>query len=171
MQQALETYWANAQNGEGEDVLAQNQLDIRGAQNREEAAAFSQRLSDTQVAEDLGRISHSQYMSYLQSEHDRLNAVGQRTRQQQDQLNQIDQLMKSAAEEMQGQFNIGDIDLPTAYDMRRAIGSGSATSVADYSNSNNVVNLNGVDFAQVREWIEGMLGQGAQVVRSGTRRV
>lgn len=170
-QQALETYWANMQAGEGEDVLAQSQLDIRGAQNREEAAMFNQRLSDTQVAEDLGRISHSQYMSYLQSEHDRLNAVGQRTRQQQDQLNQIDQLMKSAAEELQGQFNIGDIDLPTAYDMRRAIGTGAATSVADYSNSNNVVNLNGVDFAQVVEYLQNMLGQGAQVVRAGTRRV
>lgn len=169
-QQALETYWANMQNGEGEDVLAQSQLDIRGAQNREEAAAFNQRLSDTQVAEDLGRISHSQYMSYLQSEHDRLNAVGQRTRQQQDQLNQIDQLMKSAAEELQGQFNIGDIDLPTAYEMRRAVGSGAPTQVADYSNSNNVVNINGAPLAEVISWIESYMGSGSQTVIATTGR-
>ena len=150
--------------GQGSDVIAQSELDVRSAENAAEQAAFQQRISDLQTAEDLGRISHSAYMSYLQSEHDRLTAIADRTRQQQDQLDQVDKLMKSAAEELQGQFNIGDIDLPTIYEVRRAMGAGSPTQVADYSNSNNVVNINGAPLEQVIEYLQQYLGAGAQVV-------
>ena len=169
-QKAREQLAANQASGQGPDIIAQSQLDVRSAENSEEQAAFSQRISDLQTAEDLGRISHSAYMSYLQSEHDRLSAIGDRTRQQQDQLNQVDKLMKSAAEEMQGQFNIGDIDLPSVYEVRRAMQSGAPSQVADYSNSNNVVNVNGADFGAVVEWLTSYLGTGAQVVTAATPR-
>lgn len=170
VQQARAQLAADQASGQGSDVIAQSQLDLRSAQNQEEAAAFSQRISDLQTAEDLGRISHSAYMSYLQSEHDRLTAIGARTRQQQEQLDQVDKLMKSAAEQLQGQFNIGDIDLPTVYEVRRAIGSNAATQVSDYSNSNNVVNVNGADFGAVVQWLTQYLGTGAQVVTAATPR-
>jgi len=170
VQKAREQLAANQASGQGPDIIAQSQLDVRGAENSAEQAAFSQRISDLQTAEDLGRISHSAYMSYLQSEHDRLSAIGDRTRQQQDQLDQVDKLMKSAAEEMQGQFNIGDIDLPSVYQVRRAMQAGAPTQAADYSNSNNVVNVNGADFGAVVEWLTNYLGTGAQVVTAATPR-
>jgi hypothetical protein len=155
---------ADQASGQGPDVVTQDQLDLKNAQNTQEAAAFNQRISDLQTAEDLGRISHTAYMSYLQAEHDRLSAVANRTRQQQEQLDQVDKLMKSASEQIQGQFNIGDIKLPTIYEVRRAIASNAPTSVADYSHSNNVININGAPLEQVLEYLETYLGAGAQVV-------
>lgn len=170
VQAAVEELNAARARGDGKDTIDQNRLNVRNAQNREEAAAFSQRLSDVQIAEELGRISHSQYMNYLQSEHDRLSAIAERTRQQQDQLDQVDKLMQSAAEQLQGQFNIGDIDLPSVYEVRRAMQSGAPTAVSDYSHSNNVVNISGVDFDQVVEYFEEMLGIGAMSRRGAGNR-
>jgi len=158
VQKARDELRAATRRGDGPDVRNQAELDLRNAQNAEEEAAFNQRLSDIQTANDLGRITHTAYMGYLQSEHDRLQAIGNRTRQQQEQLDQIDKLMKSAAEEMNGQFNIGDIDLPTVYDVRRAIGAGIGGGVNDYSNSNNNLTINGADFAQVVEYIQQLFG-------------
>lgn len=169
-QAALEKLAADKAAGDGRDTISQDKVDVKGARNRQEAAAFSQRISDLQVAEDLGRISHTQYMSYLQSEHDRLTAVANRTRQQQEELDQVDQLMKAAADQMQGQWNIGDIDLPTIYEVRRAVGSGAPTQTGDYSHSNNTVTVNGADFQAVVEWLQTALGTGAQVVTANTTR-
>ena len=44
------------------------------------------------------------------------------------------------------------------------------TSVQDYSNSNNVVNITGADFDKVVKYLEDVLGPGAQVVRSTSGR-
>lgn len=169
-QRAREQLAADQASGQGGDVLAQSMLDVKSAEAAEERAAFDQRLSDIQTAEDLGRITHSQYMNYLQSEHNRLSAISDRTRQQQEQLDRVDQLMKAAAEEMQGQFNIGEIDLPTIYEVRRAIGSGAPTQVSDYSNSNNTAYINGADTSAVIAWLQQNLGAGAQVVMAQSPR-
>lgn len=171
VQAAMAKAAADRAAGEGSDVQAQDQIDVKSAQNQAEAAAFNQRISDLQTAEDLGRISHTAYMSYLQSEHDRLTAVADRTRQQQEELDQVDKLMKAAAEQLNGQFNLGDIQLPTVYEVRRSIASGSPNQVADYSNSHNVVNVNGADFDQVVAWLVQYMGGNAQMVRSAPRRV
>lgn len=108
-------------NKAGPRVIAQDRLDVRNAKAAREAAIFDQRLSDVQVAEQLGRITHQQYIKYLEGEHDRLTSIAKRTRQQQDELNQIDLLIKGAKESAAGQFNIGDIQLPTIYEVRRYI--------------------------------------------------
>jgi len=162
----------DSRSGQGADIIAQDRLDLQGAENQAEAAAFNQRISDLQTNEQLGRITQTAYMSYLQSEHDRLSAIADRTRQQQEQLNQVDQLMKAAADQIQGQWNIGNIELPTIYEVRRAMQSGAPTSVNDYSNSNNTVTVNGADFQAVVEWLQQALGTGARVVTpTSTRRV
>lgn len=49
-------------------------------------------------------------------------------------------------------------------------GSVTPTSVQDYSNSNNVVNITGADFNKVVKYLEDVLGPGAQVVRSTSGR-
>jgi len=170
VQKAMDNLRAAQSRGDGADVVDQAKLDLRNAQAQQEASAFQQRISDVQTAEDLGRISHSAYISYLQSEHDRLAAIAGKTRQQTEQLDEVDKLLKSAAEEMQGQFNIGDIELPTIYEVRRAVKAGAATSVADYSHSGNTVNINGASFEQVIEYLRTYLGAGAQVVTATTGR-
>lgn len=171
VQAARDQLAADQSSGQGPDVVAQSKIDLKSAQNSQEAAGFSQRISDLQTAEDLGRISHSAYMNYLQSEHDRLTAVASRTRQQQDELDQVDKLMKSAAEQLNGQFNLGSISLPTIYEVRRAIQSGAPSQVADYSNSNNTVNVDGANFDQVVDWLMQFMGGNAQIVRSAPRKV
>lgn len=107
--------------GAPEDVVNSLRVEEQQAQASLEAAAFQQRLSDVQTAEQLGRISHSAYIRYLENESSRLGAIANRTRQQQEQLNQIDLLLKEATETAAGQWNIGDIKLPTPYEVRRAI--------------------------------------------------
>jgi transcriptional regulator len=161
---------ADRASGQGVDTLSQDSLDLKHTQASAEQAAFSQRISDLQTAEDLGRITHTAYIGYLQSEHDRLAAIAVKTRQQQEDLDQVDKLLKSAGDALQGQFNIGDIKLPTIYEVRRAMQSGAPTQVGDYSNSNNVVNINGAPLEQVVEYLKTYLGAGAQVVMASTGR-
>ena len=139
------------------------ELEVRRNESALEAAAFRQRIGDLQMNEQLGRITHSTYMAYLSSEHQRLASIANRTRQQQDQLNEVEQLMQAAADEMSGQFNIGDIKLPTVYQVRRAVGAQIAAERAGspqaYKNEyNSQITLNGVDFQQVVDYLNTALG-------------
>ena len=139
------------------------ELEVRRNESALEAAAFRQRIGDLQMNEQLGRITHSTYMSYLSAEHQRLSAIANRTRQQQDQLNEVEQLMQAAADEMSGQFNIGDIKLPTVYQVRRAVGAQIAAEKAwspqAFKNEyNSQITLNGVDFQQVVDYLNTALG-------------
>ncbi len=150
------------------------QVALKQAQNSEEAAAFNQRLSDVQTADELGRITHQQYMSYLQSEHDRLSAVANRTRQQQDQLDQVDKLMKQAADSMNAQFNLGEINLPTVYDVRRSLqtlgGGGMAGSSMSSSVVNNTITINGADATRIMAYINEMTGGSTGMASATVRR-
>ena len=139
------------------------ELEVRRNESALEAAAFRQRIGDLQMNEQLGRITHSTYMSYLSAEHQRLSSIANRTRQQQDQLNEVEQLMQAAADEMSGQFNIGDIKLPTVYQVRRAVGAQIAAERAwspqAFRNEyNSQITLNGVDFQQVVDYLNTALG-------------
>ena len=167
----------------GPDDKAKAQLDLRNAQNSAEAAAFSQRLSDIQTADELGRISHQAYLQYLQNEHNRLSAIAHRTRQQQDELDQVDKLIKAANDSLSGQFNLGDIKLPTVYQVRRAIQAGVGgimTNNSGYAGSQNgqvvtdnsqrTLVLQGVPLEEVLKRIAELYG-GAPLTATSNRRV
>ena len=164
--------------GRGADVIAQDRVDLRAAQANAEATKFSQRLEAVQTAEELGRISHRKYINYLENEKNRLEAIKNRTYQQQDQLNQIDRLLKDAASEMNAQWNFGDIKLPTPYQVRRYIeaqtGAASARQVAASNSSTAVQNVsfyvNGADTGKVKQIIQDVVGKGARVTTTSTRR-
>jgi len=166
----------DARTGAGADVIAQDKVDLRSARANEEATRFSQRLSAVQTAEELGRISHSKYINYLENEHDRLNKIKDRTFQQQDQLDQIDRLLMDASKSMDAQFNLGDIKLPTPYQVRRYIAEASGTKVAAMaragnSTSNNVqINVNGADTAKVTQIIEKHVGRSSRTRTVSPRR-
>jgi hypothetical protein len=148
---------------------------VRTARANQESTAFQQRLQAVQTADNLGRITHQSYMRYLEHEHDRLGAVRHRTFQQQQELDQIDGLMKDAAQQMQGQFNIGDIKLPTPYQVRRYIKSqaqgltanGTPTSV---SNQTVSISINGADTAKVKQIVTDVVGKTARTMTTAARR-
>jgi hypothetical protein len=183
---------ANARSrGAAPDVLAQRELDSRNAQARAEAAAFQQRMGDAQTAKDLGRMSHAAYISYLEQEAAQLRAVKDRTRQQTDQLNQVELALKAAKEQIDSQFNIGDIRMPTPYEVRRAVAARAAGLDPAYAANgyptavgggpvtstsvSNTVLVNGADTAEVTRILRMLLGDQAigqvTVGSSGARRL
>jgi hypothetical protein len=158
-------------------VLGQDQLNLRSAQNNEASAEFSKFLSDTQTADQLGRISHKAYLGLLKSRRDNLavelrgldpNSNGYN--QIQDEINQLDSSLKSGADALSGVFNIGDIKTPTPYEVRQAIqnsdvgtilkdnsASSTAGNVTHDTSTKNVV-LNGVPVEQVLAMIQDLFG-------------
>lgn len=146
------------------DVRAADRVEVQSSQAALEAARFQKRLEAVQTAEDLGRISFKAYINYLDHEHDRLKAIKDRNYQQQQELNQIDQLLKEAGASMQGIFNFGDIELPKPYQVRRYIeqkygdigsagigaGGGQVTS--------NTFHINGADTHMVIRILKDYLG-------------
>lgn len=152
-----------AAKAEGGDTT-QEQLDVRNAQNNAEAQAFQQRFNDARTADELGRISHAQYLDYLNNEHDRLSAITNRTRQQQEQLDQVDQAIKAANESLSGQFNLGDIDVPSPFEVRRSVaaaaGGGAVGSLTTQQNVNTRtdVTINGADLVEVKALLVSLLG-------------
>jgi len=176
---------ADIKSKQGPDVLTADRINVRSAQNQAESAAFSQRLSDAQIADRLGRSSHQAYLTYLQGEHNRLSNIMRRTRQQQDELNQIDEALQAANSQMQGQFNLGDIKVPTPYEVRKYIATvaGAATSGAAagamgglYQSSGattysqNTIQINGADTAAVTAVLRQILGSSAVASATTTGR-
>jgi hypothetical protein len=173
---------------QGPDDRDRAQVDLRNAQNSEAAAKFQQRLSDVQTAEQLGQLSHRQYMNYLDAERTRLQQqlagmkVGSNGyRQAVDQLNQINGLIKEASKTLNGQFNIGDIKLPTIYEVRRSIQQGTGgvgaqsfiTSTAQTAQTSvvNNVQIDGADFSKVEALLKSLLGpNGGQRLTTATRK-
>lgn len=157
--------------GKGADVVAADQLAVKEAQAAAESARFSDRLSQVQTAEELGRISHKRYISYLDNEHDRLRSITNRTHQQQEQLDEIDRLMKTAADSMDAQWNFGDIKLPTPYEVQRRTEElfpdrrqGQITAEAfanplNGGNTNTQINIDGADIGMVTQIIAQYLGR------------
>jgi hypothetical protein len=155
---------------------------VRNAETQADQAAFSQRLNDAQVADQLGRTSHAAYLQYLQNEHDRLTeqlaGMDQTTngyRQAVDQLNQIDQLIQDAKKSLNQQFNLQDVTLPTIYEVRRAVGVSAdqiRSQVVDYSSTQGTVIINGADMATVVSYINKTIGKGStSVYTTSPRRV
>ena len=152
------------------------ELQVRQDRIALEGAEFSQRLTDVRNAESLGRISHQEYLQYLQAERARLQTRlnGMRTtdagyRQIQDQITELDMAMKTSADALSGQWNIGEIDVPTIYEVRRAIaerGGRDNGAAGGTVNNNQVLTVNGADFARVIQYINGILGQPATVTRT-----
>jgi hypothetical protein len=172
---------ADRKRGAGKDVVLQDQVALTSAQNQAEAAAFSQKMSDAQTAEQLGKMSHTAYISFLQGEHNRLSSIKDKTRQQIDELNQVDLALKSAAQTMQGQFNLGDIKIPTVYEVRRyiqqtaqaATTAATASALAASGGNSTSITINGTDTGMVINLLSKYLGPTAtqSVAVSANRKV
>lgn len=141
--------------GAGSDVLLQDQVALRQAQSDAQGTAWQQEFSDQRTNYELQRTSLSAYLSYLRAQHDYLSAVKNKTRQQVDELNQVDQALKGLTEGLQGQWNLGDIKVPTAYEMRRSLaGGGFTTAAVSYVN----ISLTAASDADLKRVLETYVG-------------
>ena len=171
---------SDRRNGAGRDTLAADRVAVEQAEAQAQNAAFQQRLQDAQTANQLGQMSFKAYMNYLQSEHRRLSAIKNRTRQQQDQLNTVDMAMKQAADSMEGQFNLGDINARgLVYQTRRfaaeqrAARDAAAASVAAARTEVNQqvsIQIDGADVGKVRRIIQEYVGGAGRVRTTQPRR-
>jgi hypothetical protein len=136
------------------DVTNKDALALKQAKSAADKAAFDQQFSDQSTNYNLQRESLSAYLSYLNAQHNYLTAVHSKTRQQVDELNQVDQALQGLANAMQGQFNLGAIKVPTVYEARAA-GQGSMVS-------NTVqITINGTDIPAVKAILATYVGPAA----------
>lgn len=140
------------------DVLAQDRLNVKQSQADAERAAFDQKFNDERTNYELQRTSLSAYLSYLRSQHDYLTSVKNKTRQQVDELNQVDQALKSLTDGLQGQFNLGDIRIPAPYEVRRAM-AGGGNYASSQSTSYVTITINGNDTAAMVKVLADHMGQ------------
>lgn len=161
VQEATRVLALDRSTGHLPDVINKDELALKQARSSAEKTAFSQQFSDQQTNYNLQRESLSAYLSYLHSQHDYLTHVRNKTRDQVDELNQVDQALKSLGDSMQGQFNLGQIKLPTPYEVRRiAAGGGGSTS-------NVQITINGADIAQIKSVLAQYVGT-AVMATAGT---
>lgn len=143
-------------------ATAKDQVAYQQAKSAADKAAFDQQFSDQSTNYNLQRESLSAYLSYLNAQHNYLTAVHSKTRQQVDELNQVDQALKGLADQMQGQFNLGAIKVPTVYEARAGTG---------LSTTNNVtITINGTDIPAVTALLTTYVGQGAMSTSGSTAR-
>jgi hypothetical protein len=168
---------ADQARGAGADLILQDKLDVRTEEANVQAAKFQQWFSDLQTAENLERITHAAYIRHLENRRNRLQAIKHRTRQEQEELDQVEGALKEAQRALSGQFNIGDIKIPTPYEVRRyieqtsqnakdaAVQRSTADLAANASQGGNTtvnrITIDGADTAQIERILNRILGGNA----------
>lgn len=144
--------------------LGADRLSVEEAQQAKQAALFNQRLTNEQNAYQLQDISTQQYLQYLELQDKSLRdqlagmkAGSEGFQQLTDELSQIDQAIQGLNSDLEGQFNLGSIKVPSVYEVRRAITQGLGSGqVVDASTTS--VTINGVDINAVINYINSILG-------------
>lgn len=156
------------------DVINADRLNLEQAQNSEKSTAFSQLLATTQTAEQLGTISHSAYLRFLLSQQQNLAAQlkgmsssANGFKQLTDESNQIKGLILAAADSLNGQFNLGNISLPTVYQARRYAQTVFGAPGAGGGGNNTTITINGADTGLVQQIISQYVGTGNVYNSSG----
>lgn len=160
------------------DTIAADKLSVEKAQQSAQKAAFDQQFADQKTAVDLGQESQKQYLAYLSGQdaslRRQLSAMKKGSegyRQLVDELNQVDAAIKATSTALSGQFNLGDIKLPTVYEVRRSLAaSQNGGSIVDASVSNIYTTINGADFQAVVNYLNGILGTGGITVATTGRK-
>lgn len=116
---ARRKYADDAKLGADPATLAADQLAVSNDQNAVQKSLFEQQLQDAQTNFSLHRMSGAAYIQYLRATQANLKATGLGTRQLLDEYNEVSQQLLSANQQLQGQFNLGQIKLPTVYQERR----------------------------------------------------
>lgn len=160
------------------DVLNTDRIAADTARNNAKQTAFQQNLTAAQTAENLGRISHAAFLKYLKTQE---TVIKQQMRgmkktsegyfQAQTNLDQILGLEQEAADALNAQFNLGNISLPTPYEVRRFVQQ-SVNPVGTQSsgpvNGNAVTFVfNGYETDELVQKIGSIVGNGGTYTVSG----
>jgi hypothetical protein len=166
--------------GVGGTKLIQDQNAAAAAVSNASQAAFSQQFTDQQNQFNLHQITASAYINYLDSTRDSLKAQltamkagSQGARQILDELTQVNQTILSVANQASGQFNLGNINIPTPYEVQRSIaasGVGAGYNVMPITNNTSIV-INGTDLAAVQAILSQYLANPLTTVTTAPRKV
>jgi hypothetical protein len=137
---------------------------VIAAQNSQAETLVATNLSMWSQELSLHRISGAKYIELLKKQRADVENNSNISKHEKELLeNQIDQAIQDANQQLQGQFNLSDIKLPTIYEVRRAATS-QGGHVIDASSTTNNVSINGVDFAKVVSYINSLIAPGGRVV-------
>jgi hypothetical protein len=159
--------------------LAADQLDKETKAQALQKAQFDQNLANQQSAYQLHEETADQYLTFLKSQDSSIRKQlagmkkGQEGYQQLvDELNTIDGAIQGLNDQLEGQFNLGDIKLPTVYEVRRAAAQGAIANTAASANSivNNAITINGADMQAVISYLTSVLGKSSMTVATTGRK-
>lgn len=103
------------------DAINEILLDIRRAENDLQASLFGEMLRRLGDLNEIGLISDAEYISRLEAEKRRLLRIQNRNDQQNMQLIELEKTIQNFNRGMEGQFNLGEIRIPTPFEVRRLI--------------------------------------------------
>jgi hypothetical protein len=147
----------NRRRGASSVVINENQLQLKQAQQSAASAAWQQQFTDNQTNYELQRMSLGAYMNYLNGQKAYLNAVHKKSREQIEQLNQVERALKGLTDGMSGQWNLGEIRIPSPYEMRRNIAGSMAPQTTVH------INIAGTDLPAIKGVLSDYLGQGVMM--------
>jgi hypothetical protein len=154
---------AEAQGRGAQDDITRLQAQLRQQQASQWQTEAQQELEGYRTKHELGHITHSAYMGYLKAEHGRLAAMRNRSFAQTQFMYQLEREMQGLAKGLAGQWNLGDIKIPTIYQARRAAAGGGTYGMPNTSpvNQNISIKVDGTDTATVTQVLTSLLGPDA----------
>jgi hypothetical protein len=164
---------ADARRRGAKDDIAELEVQERKQIGDNQITALNQRLKLAEHNKNMGRLSHQAYLSMIQAEMNRLKITGLKTEQQREAYRDLESRQKALADELQGQFNLGDIRLPTVYQARRAaLGGGYQMPGGNrnVSTQTNNIQIDGADIATIKRIFADLLGPTAGRTGTHTRK-
>lgn len=101
-------------------------------------AIYQREVEDIEFSADIGKLTLQQQISQYQQ---LLKTLNLNRDQRRDLRRRIHQLKQESENTDDFELRVGDIQLPTIYDIRRAVAGGSSSKYAYSDNSNTVVNV------------------------------
>jgi hypothetical protein len=159
------------------DYLSNFVNDERSKNASLQSTSESEYLSNLQTSLDLGRISHKKYLEMLKARRDQLyleaKAIGRGNEgyaQTKKLADEAAKTYKDAVEGINDQFNLGDIKVPTVYQVRKSLkeqttgqvlgNNGAMSAAGNVTNDNSTRNviLNGVPVETILTMIQDLFG-------------
>lgn len=155
------------QQGISGDALRPYQNAVKDATTTSAGAAFQEQQQVLQDQLDLHQVSNQSFIASQQQTLAGLRAqlatmkIGdQGFKQVQDEITAVSKSILATAAQATGQFNIGNIKIPTPYEVQRSIaasGVGAGYNVMPVTNNTSII-INGTDLAAVQAILSQYLG-------------
>lgn len=167
---------ADIARGADQSVINTDTVNVRDATQNAQKTKMQQNLNDAQVAYSLNQVSGAAYLRFLEGQNNNIQAqlAGMKTtddgyRQLQEEGQNVSQTIKNVASSMSGQFNLGQIKVPTVYDVRESMAAQTGSyNYHDQSVQN--IYIDGANTQTVINTLNSLLGPQAVQTRALTAR-